>query len=463
MTNPSLPSISSVSAFAARLFSAIRRPCSVRKTKQKQPHRSTGWRIGSLLLSASALLYSMHAGTATQSQIDTAWNKGLSWLVTQQTGEGRWNSAPGTEVITSALAVESFIRAGVLGEAYSRAVSYTANTGAYSADARARQAIALYDAGMDASAAVTALIGARNSNLIWGAYPGYAGSSPDTPLALDAIKITGASYSDAAAGLNYIVNSQNTDGGWSHVNSASSGNPLPNPSAIIPTAHNLITLARYAGSPTNIGNGLAWLRSKQKSDGSFGVSSAVTGTIYETAMAYAAIIAAAPSTDTASVTAAASALTYLINVQRSDGSWAGDAFQTALVLQVLPTPSATPVITQDPNAIPGNGLNTSGPAALTNLGTVLTARSLSFSLSASGGTPPYAWRIIAGALPPGVTLTSTGLISGTAATNGNFFFTVQVTDASGAVVSTSTYEIDVIPALLSPELMDYLLDESSGS
>src|SRR4051794_20908979 len=55
------------------------------------------------------------------------------------------------------------------------------------------------------------------------------------------------------------------------------------------------------------------------------------------------------------------------------------------------------------------------------------------TLSAIFGTPPYTWSITSGELPPGVTLDDTGAISGTAEEAGEFHFTVQVTDSSGAV------------------------------
>jgi uncharacterized protein (TIGR03437 family) len=59
------------------------------------------------------------------------------------------------------------------------------------------------------------------------------------------------------------------------------------------------------------------------------------------------------------------------------------------------------------------------------------------SLSASGGTAPYTWSLFSGALPAGLALDSSGAISGNATTAGPSAFSVQVTDASGAVATAS--------------------------
>jgi hypothetical protein len=53
-------------------------------------------------------------------------------------------------------------------------------------------------------------------------------------------------------------------------------------------------------------------------------------------------------------------------------------------------------------------------------------------LTATGGTQPYAYTLTAGALPPGMNLSATGLLSGTPAPpGGTFTFTVTATDAKG--------------------------------
>jgi hypothetical protein len=52
------------------------------------------------------------------------------------------------------------------------------------------------------------------------------------------------------------------------------------------------------------------------------------------------------------------------------------------------------------------------------------------SLTASGGTAPYIWTIAAGTLPAGLTLSATGVISGTPTVPGTGTFTVRVTDGT---------------------------------
>src|SRR5690625_1312358 len=63
------------------------------------------------------------------------------------------------------------------------------------------------------------------------------------------------------------------------------------------------------------------------------------------------------------------------------------------------------------------------------------------TLTATGGTAPYTWSIISGSLPPLMTVNgSTGVISGTTNTNGNFAFNVEVEDSTG-LTATKGYTI----------------------
>jgi|GEM_PF-553961 len=61
-------------------------------------------------------------------------------------------------------------------------------------------------------------------------------------------------------------------------------------------------------------------------------------------------------------------------------------------------------------------------------------------LSASGGQPPYSWSLASGMLPPGLSLSTNGVISGTPTTTGTSNFVVQVMDS---VMATATQALSV--------------------
>lgn len=88
-----------------------------------------------------------------------------------------------------------------------------------------------------------------------------------------------------------------------------------------------------------------------------------------------------------------------------------------------------------------NGSNlTIAPATLPS-GQVSVAYPL-VSLTASGGTAPYSYKISAGSLPAGLTLNSAGMLSGTPTAGGSFNFTVTATDANSSTGS-QTYAVTV--------------------
>jgi len=70
-------------------------------------------------------------------------------------------------------------------------------------------------------------------------------------------------------------------------------------------------------------------------------------------------------------------------------------------------------------------------------------------LSAAYGQPPYSWTNSSGALPPGLTLATNGMISGTPTNNGTFSFTVKVTD----VLSATATQALALTVLMGPPIV----------
>lgn len=65
-------------------------------------------------------------------------------------------------------------------------------------------------------------------------------------------------------------------------------------------------------------------------------------------------------------------------------------------------------------------------------------------LQASGGVAPYSWSVTAGALPAGLDLSASGVISGTPTTTGTASFTVQVADAESPTPATVSVPLGIV-------------------
>jgi large repetitive protein len=88
---------------------------------------------------------------------------------------------------------------------------------------------------------------------------------------------------------------------------------------------------------------------------------------------------------------------------------------------------SAPTITINPTTLPG----------------AMSATAYTPSLTAIGGTAPYTFAITAGALPAGISFSTSGAFSGSTTVTGNFSFTVTATDALG-FTGTRAYTIAAI-------------------
>jgi hypothetical protein len=107
-------------------------------------------------------------------------------------------------------------------------------------------------------------------------------------------------------------------------------------------------------------------------------------------------------------------------------SIAGGTANSTTTCTILPTPTIT----------------SSSPLAHGTVGT-----SYSLTLTASGGTPGYAWAVSNGALPAGLLLSASGALNGTPTAAGTFNFAAQVTD-SASVAVTKGFTVAVFPQFI---------------
>ena len=105
-------------------------------------------------------------------------------------------------------------------------------------------------------------------------------------------------------------------------------------------------------------------------------------------------------------------------------------------------------------------------AALTlvtsSLASLQTGVATTQQLTASGGVPPYSWAVVSGSLPPGLTLSSSGSLSGTPTVPGSFSFTIRVSDSSAASATraftlavSASLSINTCPAISATQGQSY--------
>jgi len=82
------------------------------------------------------------------------------------------------------------------------------------------------------------------------------------------------------------------------------------------------------------------------------------------------------------------------------------------------------------------------PTLTTTLPNATYNKSYSSQLFQAGGTSPFTWAVVSGALPPGVLLSSSGVVSGKPTATGTYNFGVKVNDTNKNY-GTQTFTLNV--------------------
>src|SRR3569623_644809 len=411
-------------------------------------------------------------------EIDAARVKGLAYLFQSQKGDGSWSANDTLKVQTTATEQEALIHAGIItGQTYGAASAWLANAETASVDSTARKIAALAGTGMNMKPYAQALLTARSASdrQAWGAYPQYGVSFPDTPLGIEAVRLSGYSYANQSTELKNAVEceimpSQRAEAsgkGWSYMPRITTGETISmSASALLPTASTLLEVAKLSntnnwislycqGVTYNLGtvlnNGVTYLLTKQNADNGFGENG--VSTPMQTALVYLAIQAV-----NAAHPALAPAQDYLLigaGQQSADGSWGGDPLSTALVLKTLPALSPNTLTDTDHDGVPdeielalnngssstsADGRDAQAPGngqSLPGVNSTLLAATLRYlhpmnplQLSPAGA-PSYA--ITNGMLPPGIAMDGTGVLSGTPTQIGTFSFSYSAANGTAAL------------------------------
>lgn len=435
----------------------------------------------------------IHAATI----IDDARANGLKWLVQTQKGDGSFSGLQGLDTQATAATVEAMIAGGLAkSPQYGRALSWLANAPGGSLDSRAWQATALAAAGRDATMIAGAIRDERNTatakagsittgnTALWGPFPGYTASMPDTALAFGALRSAGVAYTNDTTDLTVTVlcntlGAQLTAspwiGSWPY---ALPQNGQPNHAlngSLGATALTLFELKKQrqasrflngsacsrtspAAIDTAMANAKTWLIAQANADGGLAERSPQSGALetsspVATAFAVRALALFSAEGDAAANTAVTNARNWLVAQQNADGSWRGDPFVTARVLAAFAVATGDQVADIDNDGLPdvveqrlssqiavadaqgslATNANAQAGVTATSFSVAGTlGQTFSYTLSASSGTAPFSYARTGGALPPGLALAANGLITGTPSSAGSYAFDFEITDAGAA-------------------------------
>jgi hypothetical protein len=331
-----------------------------------------------------------------------------------------------------------------------------------------------------------------------GGYRGHGASFVDTPLALAALRIADGTYSTKITPLVNavcaLVTQRVTDSAgkaWPLAPSATGQPAIQQRGNVLATAlalHELREMQKRLGftALTCSGTGYTpdtvvdearnWLLAQRNADNGYGErrpdNTLGPSSVQLTALVYRALrnLKTPPEPHTAN------ALAYLDGQRNGgNGSWRDDALLTAQVLAVLPAAAGGQIADTDQDGLPDTvearlgtnpsvadsratieaaGLAQSGVSVAALIASAVVGEPFSYTLTAAGGTGPYAFAIVTGALPEGLSLhPGTGQIAGTPSVAGAYSFDYRATDSLGvsslavSLIEVEAAHIATVPAV----------------
>lgn len=291
-------------------------------TLARSPIQNPCVRSGTVLCILTLFLLGLSFGSAPAAAQSVA--NGTAYLTGSQAADGRWESP---QVLPMTATTEALRALQVLGAAASNRSAAVTRLEAEPIDDtydRARRILVLGAEGRDVTALTDQLRAEADPLGGWGLLPGFAADTLDTAAALAAVA-PGTSMGDAVLipALGALLKLQGSDGGWACVEGGDSD--------VYCTAYAVLGLTPYRSRfflDPQVSSGAAFLKARLNASGSFGPADGTE--VLNTAVAGLALSAVpAVSTETGRIR------TFLEGKQGPDGSWDGDVYTTAVVLQAL--------------------------------------------------------------------------------------------------------------------------------
>jgi len=281
---------------------------------------------------------------------------GVAYLAGSQRADGSWQSSQVRQALATTEALRALQSLSAAPGNRAAAVSFLQAAPVQDTDDRARRLTVLAAEGQSVTALLAQLRSDADAGGGWGLTASFVADPLDTSLALAAVAPQPSVGNDVLfPALSALAAAQRSDGGWACIDSTADD------SEIFCSGQALLSLAAYRSRfslTTQLNGGVSFLRGQLQANGSFGPAGAVQ--VIDTAVASLGLVAA--SGFGAEVPAV---ITFLQSTQRPDGSWDGDPYTTALVLQALHALATVPFCGNGLIDQPGEACDGGVPASLT--------------------------------------------------------------------------------------------------